>query len=682
MWDELQKYRQNKCIHLILCVIQQFCWFGGLCAEQKVAYSPSKIIHEEAAIFRTRTLFATALLLATDLSAFAQDVDNNQPEAVEAPVKTKAATEPVAEPETKDEATQGVSNAPVALPQMQLEMTPVVVDSKPARTRVPMPSERKDGGLRSSERSEGDGPGLPLEPGDVEWTFSPEYRVRTLNIDPLEINGDAAGDVRWTEQRFRMDTTVAKVGVGAIRLQMDMLDGVLFGDNGEYPDANGVSLSSNRPNMRKWVVGLPDGGDPLDRKSYVPVLTDADVIDINYLYADVFLPVGLLRVGRQPKKYGAGIPSHDGGPYNRWGVSTSSDAADRILFGTKLDEAFYVLMYGYQHVVDPSMDNGLIWALFYDWQVQDDIVSTDDDLSSVGTSFEFRRREADWFGWDWRDILVSGAVVYLSNNEFDSKIFGLPASVQGSVGDLTLQFNFMHINGSSREISEGFAELSGTTPTRQDIVGTGFQVLADYVLGPVTATMEVDYATGDDDPRVTTPITTFNFARDMNVGTLMFEHVLAFETARSAAVGIENLAGLDAGSFPVTEVSTEGRFSNAIALFPQVKIELYKAPNALFHTRLGALFAWSQAPGGVVDPILTSLAEDGHRIDDDAVNFNGGKPARFYGTELDLQLGVTYKEYFRWTVEGAVLLPGAALYDENGDALNSFLVENRLEFRF
>ncbi|MEZ4459034.1 MAG: hypothetical protein R3E66_04770 [bacterium] len=634
---------------------------------------------EEAAIFRTRTLLTAALLLAVESSALAQDPQpgptDAQPTVVEAP------TDQTGQADAPQDATDAEAETP-SIPLPQMELTPVVAGEKPVRTRVPVPSERKDGGMRSHEHAAEAGDAAPLSAGDVEWNFNPEYRVRTLNIDPLEINGDSAGDVRWTEQRFRMDTTVAKVGVGAIRLQMDMLDGVLFGDNGEFPDTNGVSLSSNRPNIRKWAVGLPDGADPLDRKSYVPVLKDASLIDINYLYADVFLPVGLLRVGRQPKKYGAGIPSHDGGPYNRWGVSNNSDAADRILFGTKLDEAFYILMYGYQHVADPSMDNGLIWALFYDWQVQDDIISTDDDLSNVGTNLEFRRKTASWLGLNWKDVLVSGAVVYLSNKEFDSKIFGFPASAKATVGDLTLQLNYMHINGSSREISEGFAELSGTTPTTQDIIAHGFQAIADYVIGPVTATMEFDLATGDDDPRVTTPITSFNFARDMNVGLLMFEHVLAFETARSAAVGIENLAGLDAASFPVTEVSTEGRFTNAIALFPQVKVDLYKTPNTVFHTRLGALFAWSQAPGGVVDPILTSLGEDGNRIDDDAVNFNGGRPDRFYGTELDLQLGLTYKEYFHWTVEGAMLMPGPALYDQNGDALNSFLVENRLEFRF
>ena len=195
-------------------------------------------------------------------------------------------------------------------------------------------------------------------------------------------------------------------------------------------------------------------------------------------------------------------------------------------------------------------------------------------------------------------------------------------------------------------------------------------------LGPVTATLEFDYASGDADPRDETPLTTFNFAHDSNVGLLLFEHVLAFETARSTAVGIENLAHVGSKSFPLTELASEGRFHNGIVIFPQV---LYR-PWEPLGIRAGALFAWSAAP--VVDPVMTLLAEDGVRIDDDAVNYNGGRPGRYYGTELDLQVEWNLKDRFLWTVDGAVLFPGSALRDESGDAVNAFLVENRFTFLF
>lgn len=516
-----------------------------------------------------------------------------------------------------------------------------------------------------------------------EWEFNPEYRMRFIRIDPLELNGVDVRRTQWAEQRFRLDTTVKKPGIGAIRLQMDALDGVLFGDNGEFPETtSGVSLTSNRPNLKRWDVGLPAGADPLDRRAYRPVLVDADLLEINYLYADVYLPVGILRFGRQPKKYGAGIPSHDGGAYNRWGVSSHSDAADRLLFGTKLDQAFYVLMDGKDHVPDASPDNGIIFAMFYDWQVQDDIHVQDDDLSQFGGTLEFRKRNADWFGLKWKDLYLTQAMVHLSNKEFQTSILGFPGGLGGEVGNMKLAVHTMVIAGETREISEGFATLTGTQATTQKVQTYGLQTVLDYKTGPVTWTMQFDLASGDDDPRVTTPLTSFNYARDMNVGLLMFEHILAFETKRSAAVGVENLSGLDSRSFPLTEVESEGRFTNAVAVFPQAYVEIFKHPAALVHGRVGGLFAWTDSPGGLVDPIITSLSYDGVEISDDAVNFHGGKPARYYGAELDLQLGLTYKDVFYWTLEGAILFPGAAFHDRNGDAVRSYLVENRFEVRF
>ncbi|MFT5431811.1 MAG: hypothetical protein ACI9OJ_002509, partial [Myxococcota bacterium] len=145
-------------------------------------------------------------------------------------------------------------------------------------------------------------------------------------------------------------------------------------------------------------------------------------------------------------------------------------------------------------------------------------------------------------------------------------------------------------------------------------------------------------------------------------------------------VGIENLSQLNATSFPLTEIASEGRFQNAIAIFPQVTWNIADGPRNWLHLRAGVLVAWSAQP--LVDPVQTALREDGLEIDDDAVNFHGGKPGRFYGTEVDLQLEWTYRSFFTWTVEAAVFVPGDVVQDENGDATTSFLLENRFLFTF
>lgn len=520
----------------------------------------------------------------------------------------------------------------------------------------------------------------------AEYEFNAEYRVRSTRIEPLDLSGLDPAAVSWTEQRLRIDSALIAPKIGRLNFQADVLDGVLWGDNGSFigsPRSNsGISLSAKRPNLTRWEVGLPEGSDadPLDPDSYVPVLVDAPLMEVNYLYADVVLPIGLLRVGRQPLNYGDGIAGHDGGAYNRFGASQYGDAVDRILFGTKLDEAVKIATRD-NHVVDTSLDNGLVMGLFYDFMKQDRIQRQNDDLRQMGLALDFKRKNADWLGFDWRNVRLSGNVVYLNNEKFDSDVFGIPLIAEAEIESLSLRFLYLHTRGDTREISEGFAALGSNEPQRQQLRAHGAQAIADLNLGRAVVTMEFDYASGDGDPRSTTPITSFSFARDKNVGMLLFEHIMAFETARSVAVGVENLSQTDVESFPLTEVQTDGRFTNAVAIFPQLYVDLIRKPKSTVWLRTGALFAWPE-DGGVVDPIMTTLREDGEQVDDDLVNFHGGKPGSYYGTEIDGQLGWRYKDHLEWVIEGAVLFPGDALQDANGDATNTFLLENRFVFNF
>jgi hypothetical protein len=555
----------------------------------------------------------------------------------------------------------------------------------PADEAAPQPGDESSTAVEPEFEELEDGEAdLPDDP-PLEAEASADYRVRSLHIDPIELSGTLVREIGWTEQRARLEASVRKPKFGALNIQLDALDGVLFGDNGSFigtPKSNsGVSLSAKRPNLTTWEIGLREGGDPLDREDYGPVLVPVNPLEVNYLYADIYLPVGLLRIGRQPLNYGASITSHDGGDYNRWGVSKYSDGVDRFLFGTKLDEAVRAIGGGGGEP-DLSIDNGVIWALFYDLTKQDDVGTYDDELRQYGTSVQWRVKHADWFGLDISDFVLSQSAVHLRNRAFQSRIWGFPFQFGATVGPVNFDLQYMHIRGQTEEISIGFAALASKEPVLQKLRAHGARGIVDVELGPVTLTMEGDFATGDDDPRSATPITSFSFARDLNVGLLLFEHIMAFESARSAGVGIENLSGADVESFPLTEASTEGRFTNAIAAFPQLRVDWIRHPVHRLHTQFGGLFAWSAASGGVVDPILTSLGEDGEEIADDAVNFHGGKPARFYGTEIDGQVGYSIGETFQWIVEGAVLFPGPALEDENGDAVNSFMVENRFEVSF
>jgi len=530
-----------------------------------------------------------------------------------------------------------------------------------------------------------EGPEASTAEGKVE--LDAEYRVQSIFIDPLELNGLTAGRVNYTEQRFRLETAFKPVEEVRILTQFDFLDGVLFGDNGYYgregapQPGSGMALTSRWPNAATWDVGLVDVDRPLDPDSYGLVLTDAEPVKLNRVYGEVVLPFGLLRVGRQPSSTGPGINTHDGSAANRWGVSKYSASADRILFATKISEAFKMMSAGNGYTPDRSMDDGVFIGGAYDVVVEDDIGLGADDLSQGVGLIQWKAKEPNWFGWEWESFLLQVVVGGRFGDEFDTDVIAVPVTVEFEVGAVHFLGEVVALSGSTTEISEGLAALQEPDEKKrvihnQKIEALGARAIVDVELGPITGTLEFDYASGDADPRDETPLTTYNFARDANVGLLLFEHVLAFESARSAHVGIKNLENAGLNSFPLADLASDGRFHNGKVFFPQV---LYNPTDEL-GIRFGSMFAWAAEP--VTDPIMTALNEDGVEIEDDAVNWHGGKPGSYYGTELDLQVEWKYRNYFVWTVEGAVLFPGDALEDESGDAVNSFLVQNRFTFMF
>ena len=405
---------------------------------------------------------------------------------------------------------------------------------------------------------------------DFEKSFevNAAYRLRSLEINPLDLSGERVTKARWTEQRLRLDFQYKMNKVGRVHVQMDALDGVIGGDNGKFGETpgpySGVGLAAKKPNVTRYEVGLLPGGDPLNPDDYGPVLVEADVLEVNFAYGEVYLPFGLLRFGRQPIAEGGNLAAHDGGMHNRWGVSTFSDAADRMLFATKLDAAYDVIVNGPGFKPDTSRDNGIFLATWYDWLNQGSALSTSDNLHQKGLALQFKKKRANWFGLNWRDLKLSTYIVHMGEKRFASDIYAFPLAIHGQVGDFTLRFQTTVVRGETREVSEGFAVLTSREPVVQKMEAEGFQLIADYKTGPVTWTFEADYASGDADPRPETSITSYSFSRDLNVGLLLFDHVLAFESARSVGLGIENLASLDSESFPLSEVQTDGAFYQCV----------------------------------------------------------------------------------------------------------------------
>lgn len=507
--------------------------------------------------------------------------------------------------------------------------------------------------------------------GDFGFRAGAEYRAQFIYINPISLNTENAREVSYLDHRLRLDAGVDYKDKVRFVFSSDLMDGVLWGDNGTYggdPGSNaGTNVSVKNPNVTRPCVALREG-DPLDAQSYGYTICGADYLKIRKLYGEVALPFGVLRVGRQSVNIGTGTQAADGdGRPNRFGISRTGNLVDRILFATKPLEAFKP-----KDRRSTSANEGLILALAYDRWVTDDPQHLTSAVSQWDTALRFAA--PDWAGG--HDLLLAAYHAHRWDGQFGTRInsFGLRAI--NSFGPVTLGFDVAANLGTTREISESYHVITNDDVVDQKVQQLGARGVLRYDHKYFTVYLEGDYASGDGDPRAGTPLTQFTFAEDANVGLLLFEHILAFQTARAAAAGVETLRRLGAPSLPAEAVNTRGAFTNAVAVFPQVDVR--PLPGLLI--RGGVLVAWAAAP--VVNPIASLQRWDGASIQDDLVNFAGGKPAKFYGTELDGRIQYRFLDHFLLDLEGAILFPGDALKNQDGYAVRSGMMNVRTTFYF
>jgi hypothetical protein len=507
--------------------------------------------------------------------------------------------------------------------------------------------------------------------GDHGLQVGAEYRANWLYINPIDLNGVKHRRASWVEHRLRLDATADYDEKVRLVMSFDALDGTLWGDNGTFgssPTPNsGTRVAATNPNSAKPGIGYV-GGDELDPDSYGYVLVPNDAFKVRRIYGEVATPVGVLRIGRQPTTEGMTILVADGdGRTNRFGYNNAGDTTDRILFVTKPLEALKE-----EGERDLSRDRGVLVGAFYDRAASRDIRLFGDDLHGAGGFVRWGDRDPN----RGTQFELQAVTAHRWESVYNTNITIANLKAAGRFDHLTAGIEGVGIFGRTREVSEALSLINNDPIVRQKVSQYGARAVVRWDEPTWTAYLEGDFASGDRDPNPGTSLTQLVFAEDNNVGLLMFERIMHFESARSAAAGVVLLRRIGAETFPAERVDTEGSFTNAAALFPQFDYRPHK--NVLL--RGGVLMAWS--PSGTVDPTASLNRRDGTEIEDDLVNFNGGKPGNFYGTELDGRFRWTYLDHFLFDLEGAILFPGDAFNDENGQAARSVLIQGRTTFVF
>ncbi len=507
---------------------------------------------------------------------------------------------------------------------------------------------------------------------DYGFRGGAEYRANMLYINPLDLSSEDYRKFTTIEHRLRLDTTFDYRDKVRLTMSADVLDGTLWGDNGDLgttPEpTSGANVNTQNTNNARLCV-KQTGPSSVDANSYTYAVCPGDSFTMRRAYGDVVTPIGLFRIGRQPTTEGAAIALNDGdGRKNRFGFANRGTTSDRVLFATKPLEAF-------KSSPDTSTTRGTFFILAYDQNVLDKPQALGDDLRTWITAI--RVLEPDLGGGAVRDF--EGRIFHghrwdrqngTAVNAFGSRLVGRV------MRDFFVGFDAATFLGTTREVSEAFAVITNDPVREQAIRQFGVRAVARYDRPKYTAYLEFDYASGDSDPQISTPLTQFRFADDTNVGLLMFKHALAYQTARASAAAIELLKGLKAPTIPAEAIASRGAFTNALAVYPQADFRPVR--NLLL--RGGMLVAW--APARVYDPVQSQQRRDGVQIQDDLINFAGGKPGTFYGVELDGRVQYRFMDHFIFDLEGALFFPGDVFQDIDGKAARSMMIQGRTTFVF
>ncbi len=369
--------------------------------------------------------------------------------------------------------------------------------------------------------------------------------------------------------------------------------------------------------------------------------------DFRQAYLEWETPVGVLRVGQQAFHLGLGIVANDGDRTPVFGDYRDGDLVDRVALATR----------------PGGRNSDLVVAVAGDLVYRDRLVQLlDGDIALQGVLTAFYQHHGCREDCEKKRV---GALVTYRDVSFASG-----SSLRVLVGDLYARWEWPQPDRVGRVFAGvELAGIFGSTDaarTREfaehGVIQFGgaaeFGVERD---GRYRIALEAGYATGDRNP-VDGDQRRFTFNPGHRVGLLMFPEVIAWQTARSAAIASDpRLAARPAnGSFLLP---TQGGVAGAAYVYPTARVNLGRYVDL----RAGAVLG--VATTDWVDPVSVQVYGA-------ARNYRGGDPTRRdLGLELDLGLqgriplsgGVS----LTGGVQGAVMFPGGAFRDASGQTMGT-----------
>jgi hypothetical protein len=460
--------------------------------------------------------------------------------------------------------------------------------------------------------------GLNEEEG-VDGKISAQLRLTNTDVSwfPVDNLGNYAGP-RPFETRLRVAPEVHFVGFGALA---------------EFDAATGAVAGNPNPSLF---------ADRVPVESFQPLL-------LRQLYLEYKWKTGVFRVGQQTSNWGLGLIANSG--------AKDAEAGD---FG---QARFGSLVYRALLAGRPLYSLGGNWRAI-EAIAAADLVYSDDNAEFVNGDRAFQGVLALRFKVD-DDRYFGFYGVYRQQRAYGVVDGGRATDV--FVMDFAGRWAFNVSETSLFSVGAEAAGIVGTTTQARSITAQGpsqvrqFGAAAKlaYTVKRVKVMLDWGYASGDQNPQ-DDQIQGFRFDRDYKVGLVLFDQVLAYQSARA---GLRASDAMLFGVAPegVKQLPTGGAVYNAWYLFPRLKF----APVEWLDLYGGPLFAFSTAQ--LTDPFNTSVMGGSPH------NYLGAKPGSYLGTELDLGVQARWRPHrlllIIATLEGGVLLPGDAFMQPDGTVM-------------
>lgn len=604
------------------------------------------------------------MIVALALSALAQEPPPEPPPPDEAPQEEPAPEEVPAEPNPELEALK----EQLAAQQEALEAQQLALEELHAQlteTRLQL-----------------------IEPDDMKVGIEGHYRVRGYVFNHLfesQGTGDDYRDARYLDQRLWLRPTFDYRDLAKAKVELRALEDVVFGDN--------VSNASTA------LFAADPSATALDG-------LDEPTVRVSRAWMEFSVPVGLLRIGRQPSQWGMGLLANDGeGFHHHFGESRFGSTNDRLLFATKpiaifeaatgRDDSGIPLIAAV--AVDRLVEDPLIQ--FYGYTCTPGVLESDavydrrcdfdgDGVTDLDHGYDddtrtAERRGPDWWAdqdddvWEMVYVLAYNgeSIDYLGGNgdlnagvwvvdrrqqETASKALIVDGYLKAAVHGVLLEGEVISITADTRALA-ALPDDDAADPIRKEADLFGYVVRGGYGRPTWRVQLETGFASGDD--RVDdASFTGRPLHPDHNVGLLIYEEILSRVTA---AAWTESVRGL----------WSNGGVYNSRYVFPTV--HLYPLDN--WELLAGFVHVAPHKPDSAIIRCKTS---DGAVCDTPEAS---QPEAEAIGWELDFGIKHTWHEHLKFALEAGtaqvtdrVSLSAAGLNPEG----KFFTVQSRIAYEF